>query len=363
MGELRRKAGVAKRRLLNAKAELFPSDDAYDGRFTREVGPSEYTTDNNPATKLIHARLDQAALSAIGAAIGAADDEVNLPVPPGAAPKRVSLNDRWNAATGIERMRLDLVLGAYLEVPELLSATGLTTAQPPADVHAMSHTPFAAGGGFYQADMIAGALESVGAPIADGQRVLDFGCSSGRVARALAAAYPGADVFGCDPNGQAIEWAASNLLMAEFSKSENDPPLDYPDDHFDAAFGVSIWSHYSERLALKWYDEMHRVVKPGGHLISTTHGPESVAFYSEQGLRTTAQLSEILDAIYRRGYWYAPEFGEAGDWGVVNPDWGTSFVSAEWMLDNLRPKWQVAEYAQGRNERNQDVYVLRKAAG
>lgn len=362
MGELRRKAGVAKRRLINAKAELFPANAARDGRFAREVGPRDYVLDDNPATKRIHARLDDAALTAIEAAIDAAEVEVDLPVPPGAAPKRVPLNERWRAADGIDRMRLDLVLGTYLEVPELLSATGLSTAQPPSEIHAMSHTPFAAGGGFYQADMIGGALESVGAPIGEGHRVLDFGCSSGRVARALAAAYPEADIYGCDPNGPAIEWAAANLPIAEFAKSENDPPLGYPDDHFDAAFGVSIWSHYSERLALKWYDEMYRVIKPGGFLISTTHGPESVAFYFEQGLRTTDQLAEILDALYKRGYWYAPEFGDAGDWGVVNSDWGTSFVSSEWMLDNLKPKWQVAEYATGRNERNQDVYVLRKIA-
>jgi hypothetical protein len=30
------------------------------------------------------------------------------------------------------------------------------------------------------------------------------------------------------------------------------------------------------------------------------------------------------------------------------------------MLLSLCPKWQVVEYASGRNEGNQDVYVLRK---
>lgn len=360
MGELRRKAGVAKRRLINAKSELFPRKLDDSNRFNRTAGPQWYAIENNPATERIHGKLSEPALAAVTAAIEADTTEVDVPVPPGAAPKRATLKQQWNAASGIDRKRLELALGAYLEVPELLDATGLLTAQPPSEIHAMSHTPFAAGGGFYQADMIAAALESVDAPLAEGQRLLDFGCSSGRVARALAAAYPEIAMHGCDPNGPAVEWASANLPQISFAKSENDPPTPYDDAYFDAAFGVSIWSHYSERLALKWYDEMHRIIKPGGHLISTTHGPQSVAFYGAEGLRTSDQLANILDSLYDSGYWYAPEFGEKGDWGVVNSDWGTSFVSAEWMLDNLTPKWQVVEYATARNEKNQDVYVLRR---
>lgn len=360
MGELRRRAGVAKRRVLNAKAELFPKQGGTE-RFVREVGPVDYRVDDNPATARIYAKLDQATVAAVEAAISADDSRVELPVPPGAPPQSTTLKERFDAADELGGKRLTLALGTHLDVHGFTDATGLLTAQPPKEIHAMSHSPFAAGGGFYQADMIAGGLESAGSPIAPGQCVLDFGCSSGRVTRALAAAYPEAEFHGCDPNGPAVEWAQTHLPLATFSKSENDPPLPYPDGHFDAAFGVSIWSHYSERLALKWYDEMRRVIKPGGLLISTTHGPESVAFYADQGLRSTVQLNEILDSLYRSGYWYAAEFGEAGDWGVVNSDWGTSFVSSDWMLTNLQPEWEFVEYAPGRNERNQDVYLLRRA--
>lgn len=360
MGELRRKAGVAKRRLINAKSELFPRKLDESSRFGRTTGPRSYAVENNPATERIHEKLSEEALAAVVKAIEQDSSLVDVPVPPGAAPKRATLKDQLNAADGIDRKRLELALGTYLEVPELLEATGLLTAQPPSEIHAMSHTPFAAGGGFYQADMIAAALESVNAPLSAGHRLLDFGCSSGRVSRALATAYPEIEMHGCDPNGPAIEWASANLPAISFAKSENDPPAPYADGYFDAAFGVSIWSHYSESLARKWYDEMHRIIKPGGHLISTTHGPQSVAFYGAEGLRTSDQLAEILDSLYDSGYWYAPEFGDKGDWGVVNSDWGTSFVSAEWMLDNLTPDWEVVEYATARNERNQDVYVLRR---
>jgi hypothetical protein len=111
---------------------------------------------------------------------------------------------------------------------------------------------------------------------------------------------------------------------------------------------------------LRWFEEMRLVIRPGGHLVCTTHGLTSVAYYALLDLRTPEQSEEIRDALYRDGSWYAPEFGERGDWGVVNPDWGTAFLSPEWMLAKLCPAWRVLEFAPGRNQENQDVYVLQR---
>ena len=361
MGELRRKAGVAKRRLINAQAELFPKPAADANKpFAREYGPKEYGAEAALATEAIHSRLTDDDLAAIATKAESDTTLVDFPVPPGAPPKQIPLNQPWRESTGVDRKRNDLMLGTRFAEPTFLEKTGLTTATPPEEIHAMTHSPFGAGGGFYQADLVADGLASAGAPIADGDRILDFGCSSGRVARVLHAAYPNAQILGCDPNGPAIEWADGHLAGIEFTKSENEPPLPYEDGSIAAAFGISIWSHYAEALALRWYDEIHRVLRPGGHLVSTTHGPQSIDFYGDIGLRSNQQLADIRESLYLRGYWYAPEFGDKGDWGVVNSEWGTSFVSADWMLDNLTPKWEIVEYATARNEDNQDVYVLRK---
>jgi SAM-dependent methyltransferase len=362
---LRQKAGTAKRRLINAQRELFPKGAASEGTIAvsaRSIKPQDFAVESASATERIHARLDESDLAAIEAAALADTTMIDFPVPPGAPPRKVRMTDDWEKATGVERKRLDLVLGAHYAIPSVLENAKLSTARPPEEVHAMTHSPLGAGGAFYQADLVADALASAGAPLAEGDRLLDFGSSSGRVTRALAAAFPEIEMFGCDPNGPAIEWAAANLPGIDFQKSENNPPLPYADDFFAGAFGISIWSHYNEKLALTWYDEMWRVLRPGGHLVSTTHGAQSIAFYGELGLRSASQLEDIKSSLYDRGYWYAAEFGDKGDWGVVNDDWGTSFVSGDWMLDKLTPKWEIAEYATARNENNQDVYVLRKPA-
>lgn len=364
MGTLRQKAGTGKRRLANAWRELRPPApiDQQDtvSVSERAMTAQPYAIESAPATERIHSRLDASDVEAIAAAANADETMIDFPVPPGAPPRQVRMTDAWSKASGVERKRLDLVLGAHYEIEPVLNKTGLLTVRPPEEVHAMTHSALGAGGAFYQADLVADGLASAGSPIAEGDNILDFGSSSGRVTRALATAYPEANLYGCDPNGPAIEWAAANLPDIDFRVSPNDPPTSFDDNFFAAAFGISIWSHYNERLALAWYDEMWRILKPGGHLISTTHGAQSVAFYGKLGLRSAQQLTDIKAALYDTGYWYAAEFGKEGDWGVVNDEWGTSFVSQEWVLDKLTPKWEVAEYATARNEENQDVYVLRK---
>jgi hypothetical protein len=46
---------------------------------------------------------------------------------------------------------------------------------------------------------------------------------------------------------------------------------------------------------------------------------------------------------------------------VVDPQWGTAFISPEWLISQLSPQWRVLEFAPGRNQENQDVYVLQSA--
>jgi hypothetical protein len=105
---------------------------------------------------------------------------------------------------------------------------------------------------------------------------------------------------------------------------------------------------------------MHRILPRGGHLVFTTHGLTSIAHDHAAGRRPAEQLDEISRALYRRGWWYAAEFGEQGDWGVVDRGWGTAFVSPEWLLAELCPRWRVLEFAPGRLDGNQDVYVLER---
>jgi SAM-dependent methyltransferase len=326
---------------LNPSEEQVP--DPSD--FARELMPRLLAVENATVTRVLYERLADEDVAEI---------EQLIRDTPGA----------WEhyarAADDAARREVLLALGIWLEAEILIEKTGLLRAEPPKEVHAMTRGALAAAGGLYEANLIVDALRGVGVDMSDIQSALDFGCSSGRVVRSLAAAYPQVRWHGCDPNQPAIAWASENLPAVEFFVNGEAPPLDLADGSLDMAYAISIWSHFAPELGLRWFEEMRRLIRPGGCLVVTTHGMTSVAYYALRGLRAPQQSDEILTSLYRRGWWYAPEFGEEGDWGVVNSEWGTAFLAPEWMLAQLCPVWRVLEYAPGRNQDNQDVYVLER---
>ena len=69
----------------------------------------------------------------------------------------------------------------------------------------------------------------------------------------------------------------------------------------------------------------------------------------------------MRDSLFEDGFWYAAEFGEQGDHGVANPDWGTAFLSPEWLLAKLHARLaRRRSSGPGRVEGNQDLYVLER---
>jgi SAM-dependent methyltransferase len=163
---------------------------------------------------------------------------------------------------------------------------------------------------------------------------------------------------GCDPNAAAIAWAREHLPGARFALSDTEPPLPYPDASFALVYAISIWSHFDAGAALRWLGEIRRVLEPGGLLMLTAHGYQSVAVHGAEGARPPRQLEQIRRALYRRGFWYAPEFGDAGDHGVSHPEWGTAFLTPEWLLRYVTAGWRIEHFGAGQNAGNQDVYVL-----
>ncbi len=331
---------------------LAPAPDSSEAQsappapdFGRVLGPAELSPDCQPVTKRLYDRLTDQDVAEVMRQAAAAPELADSP----AIGSTLAIR-RW----------LVLAYGTWLKVPAVLERTGLSADQPPQDVHAMSRGPVAAAGGLGEVDMIADAVARAGMDLESVTEVLDFGCSSGRVVRPLAAAFPHIRWRGCDPNEAAIAWASRHLTQIEFFVSPQSPPLPIAEGGLDLVYAISIWSHFAPELGLRWFDEMHRVLRPGGLLAITTHGLQSVSYYAETGLRPTSQCLEILESLYRSGFWYAPEFGKAGDFGIVNPAWGTAFLSPEWLLTKLCPSWRILDFAPGLNQRNQDVYVLQR---
>jgi SAM-dependent methyltransferase len=264
----------------------------------------------------------------------------------------------WDGTTEPGRRRLALTLGTHHRVPAVLEKVGLVPDMPPDDVHSMVRSQLITGGDPWMADFVAGAVERSGRAIPPGGAALDFGCSSARVVRFLAAWRPDVRWLGCDPNGEAIGWAKAHLPGLELFESPQQPPLPLDAGSLQLAYAISIWSHFAEGAALRWLDEMRRLLAPGGLLVLTAHGLGSVADFVRRGRLGHSRASDCVHALATHGHFYWPLFGESGDWGVVDPEWGQAFMSPEWLVRHLLPRWRLLLFEPARLEANQDLYVL-----
>ena len=246
--------------LVEPEPEPAPEPAPLPEDFLRELRPGRLASELAPVSTRLFDRLNRRDAEAVERAL---EQEPELRSHYASAPPE------WHKV-------LVLAYGLWFAVPSVVKKTKLIPAQPPEDVHAMARGPLSAAGGLYEADLVAAALASAGVEISEAARALDFGCSSGRVVRVLAAAYPHVEWRGCDPNARAIAWAAENLPEIDFFVSPNAPPLDLADASLDLVYAISIWSHFAPPLGMRWFEEMRRVLGPGGHLLCTTHGLTSV---------------------------------------------------------------------------------------
>jgi SAM-dependent methyltransferase len=264
----------------------------------------------------------------------------------------------WEQSPEAARLRLLLVAAAYYGDEVALRKTGLTADTPPESIHAMTRGPASAGGDPWLADDIAGALERAGRPLGDDAAVLDFGCSSGRAVRVLAAWRPELRWLGCDPNAEAIAWASEHVPGVEFFASPQAPPLGLAEGALDAAYAISVWSHFGEHAALRWLAEMHRVIRPGGTLLLTTHGLDAAALFLRREWLSRDDAARYVSGLLARGHAFADVFGAGGDWGVVDAEWGQAYLTLDWLMEHAGPQWSLRLYEPGGHQACQDVIVL-----
>jgi SAM-dependent methyltransferase len=118
-------------------------------------------------------------------------------------------------------------------------------------------------------DGLAEYATAAGLPFSQATRILDLGCGCGRLARHL----PGmtnAEIHGVDLNRSLVSWCARNL-KGNFSRNRMHPPLNFPDQHFDIVYLLSVFTHLRPETQRAWLNELHRVTRPGGLVMVSFH--------------------------------------------------------------------------------------------
>lgn len=121
--------------------------------------------------------------------------------------------------------------------------------------------------------------------------ILDWGCGPGRIITHLPSFVDkSCKLYGTDYNQRYINWCKENISNVSFQTNTLDPPLKFDANSMDIVYGISIFTHLSKESHLSWFNELLRILKPGG-----------IIFITLQGIAFKEKLTNIEKAKFDQG--------------------------------------------------------------
>ncbi len=129
-----------------------------------------------------------------------------------------------------------------------------------------------------------------GRPLAPQRTMLDFGCGWGRMLRLFMKDVEPSNLYGADSTSRFLMEARRCNPSVNFLSCGLVPPMILAPDSLDYVISWSVFSHLDEFLSLRWIEELHRLLKPGGLLLLTTQSRRFIAFCAEMRLRRASGI-------------------------------------------------------------------------
>jgi len=119
-------------------------------------------------------------------------------------------------------------------------------------------------------------------PMGDAQRILDFGCGSGRMIRWLQDYAKESEIWGTDINADFVMWCQQHLSPPfHFALTTMLPHLPFEDRYFDYIYAGSVFTHLDD-LAAAWMLELRRILTTGGRMYITIHDENTLELLSNE---------------------------------------------------------------------------------
>jgi SAM-dependent methyltransferase len=172
--------------------------------------------------------------------------------------------------------------------------------------------------------------------------VLDWGCGSGRTWRWLQI-FPAwrAVYHGCDVDREAVQWL-NDRGVSTARVCDDQPPLPWPDGFFKDVFAFSVLTHIPPLRHRVWYEEIRRVLQPGGRALLTTHGRDVVA--------SIPPSAEVHRSFEENGHAYVVHEGHYKD---------ASLVSEAFTRTALTGLFDLISY-QTSGYQNMDIFLVER---
>ncbi len=186
----------------------------------------------------------------------------------------------------------------------------------------------------------------------------------GRIIRFFMKDVAASRLVGIDVNPEMIEICRRDNRWSRFEVVAPSGPTAFPDKAFDLVFSFSVFSYFSEAMHLRWLEEVHRILRPGGLFIATTRPRDFI----EQSMldRIRRPLSSHPDAI-------AGMFADTPRWlaaydegrycyeplpGMV--DWGEACIPKAYVRAHWATRFKILDYIDDPRRCPQNVIVARR---
>jgi SAM-dependent methyltransferase len=176
-------------------------------------------------------------------------------------------------------------------------------------------------------------------------RLLEFASGYGCVTRhLLTGGLPGWDVTSADIHDEAVLFLQKLGGRAVPSSSQPEGLRLQP---FDAVFALSFFSHMPDATFQRWLLSLYETVLPGGLLIFTTHGYQSLP-----------QLGG--PSFNREGYWF---HATSEQLDLPGEEYGLMAVTPAYVCERIKSlpgAPQIAVFNEGLWWNHQDLWVVRR---
>jgi SAM-dependent methyltransferase len=215
------------------------------------------------------------------------------------------------------------------------------------------------------ADFWLALSELVDQPLTNFGSVLDYGCGCGRLGR-MFKGHPG-KLYGCDVNGQHIDWVRQNIPYYSTHLTKPDAPLPYPVAKFDLIISISVFTHISEDSQDRLLRELFRVSHPGTVLLLTIHGERAMERVINEPkiwemISVDKKLFEESKSRFERGeYGFILQWDQY-PWCDPTSDhfpYGVSFIPRSYISSHWGKWFHIEKQMSGALHDWQDVIVMR----
>lgn len=188
-------------------------------------------------------------------------------------------------------------------------------------------------------------------PITD-LNILDFGCGVGRVTLPFYHRHQQPKTV-CDVDAQAINYIQSVRPEIDAVKIEYDPPTNFPSQHFDIVFAISVWTHLPPGMQISWLDEVFRITRPGGLALISTSSFEAL---NRRRLRLADWINVSDHDLNREGMIFKPTPAPRGVTGV----YGYTLHTGAFVRENWTRRFNLVGIEVGAIEGLQNINVLQR---